>query len=285
MRGLAAFAAGFAAGALTLWLVTTGRAPSLPPAAAPPVAASGPPSLEPSPLAPTTAAPGPGTPFGGAPSAASPLGGLPEPSAAPAMTPSPWAPPPDAAAPLGIRTPSPVPGDSTDALLQPREMVAPADAPRLNLPSVTDLDRLRGRQLLVPVRGFDVHQLRDNFAEKRGARVHEAIDMPAGRGTPVLAVDDGTVRKLFTSVPGGLTVYLFDPSATFAYYYAHLDAYAPGLREGQTVKKGDVLGTVGATGNAPPGVPHLHFTIFKLDPEKRWWQGTPINPYPLWALR
>jgi murein DD-endopeptidase MepM/ murein hydrolase activator NlpD len=176
-----------------------------------------------------------------------------------------------------------VPGDSTDSLLTPRSLAAPADAPAV--PSVSDLDRLGTRQLLLPVQGYNLSQLRDNFAEKRGTRVHEAIDLAAPRGTPVLAVDDGTVKKLFTSAAGGLTVYEFDGQGAYSYYYAHLDHYAEGLHEGQVVKKGDRLGYVGTTGNAPPNTPHLHFTIFKLAPDKKWWEGSPINPYPLWALR
>ena len=103
----------------------------------------------------------------------------------------------------------------------------------------------------------------------------------APRGTPVVAVDDGKVVKLFNSKPGGLTVYQFDPDEKLAYYYAHLDRYAPGLAEGTVVKRGDVIGYVGSTGNANPDAPHLHFAVFVLGPEKRWWQGTPINPYPL----
>jgi murein DD-endopeptidase MepM/ murein hydrolase activator NlpD len=185
--------------------------------------------------------------------------------------------------PLGTHAFPPVAGDSTDAMLTPRALAAPADVPAV--PSVSDLDRLRARQLLLPIQGYDLHQLRDNFAEKRGTRVHEAIDMAAARGTPVLAVDDGIVKKLFTSAAGGLTVYEFDADATYSYYYAHLDRYAEGLGEGQAVKRGDVLGYVGTSGNAPANTPHLHFTIFKLLPTKRWWEGTPINPYPLWAFR
>jgi murein DD-endopeptidase MepM/ murein hydrolase activator NlpD len=168
-------------------------------------------------------------------------------------------------------------------LMTPRSLAAPADAP--SLPSVSDLDGLRARQLLLPVQGYDLRQLRDTFAEKRGGRVHEAIDLLAPRGTPVLAVDDGVVKKLFTSAAGGLTVYEFDGPGNFSYYYAHLDRYAEGLREGQAVKKGDRLGYVGTTGNAPPDTPHLHFTIFKLAAGKRWWEGAPIDPYPLWAMR
>jgi murein DD-endopeptidase MepM/ murein hydrolase activator NlpD len=100
----------------------------------------------------------------------------------------------------------------------------------------------------------------------------------------VLAVDDGPVRKLFVSRAGGNTVYQFDVSETYCYYYAHLDRYEPGLAEGQMLRKGQRVGYVGTSGNSPPGVPHLHFTIFKLGGEKRWWEGTPVNPFPLWAL-
>jgi murein DD-endopeptidase MepM/ murein hydrolase activator NlpD len=169
--------------------------------------------------------------------------------------------------------------------MDPRAFAPPAAPGPVHAPDVSDLGRLRSRNLRLPVEGFDLKGLRDNFAEKRGARVHEAIDMLAPRGTPVLAVDDGVVRKLFASNAGGLTVYQFDPGETFAYYYAHLDRYAEGLAEGKALRKGDRVGYVGTTGNAPPGAPHLHFTIYKLPPDKSWWQGTPINPYPLWALR
>jgi peptidoglycan LD-endopeptidase LytH len=102
----------------------------------------------------------------------------------------------------------------------------------------------------------------------------------AARGTPVLATADGKVVKLFTSKPGGLTVYQFDPDERYAYYYAHLDRYAEGLAEGQTLRRGDLVGYVGSTGNASPDAPHLHFAIFRLGPERQWWKGTPVNPYP-----
>jgi peptidoglycan LD-endopeptidase LytH len=138
--------------------------------------------------------------------------------------------------------------------------------------------------LLIPVAGVTAGQLTDTFNQTRdGARRHEALDIMAARGTPVLAASDGKVAKLFTSVPGGLTIYEFDPGATYAYYYAHLDRYAPGLVEGRTLKRGDVIGYVGSTGNASEDAPHLHFAIFALGPDKHWWQGTPINPYPLLA--
>jgi murein DD-endopeptidase MepM/ murein hydrolase activator NlpD len=182
-------------------------------------------------------------------------------------------------------TPSPVPsrepGESTDGHLDALFASPPALG---GLAHRFDLETLARRSLAFPVVGFGSAQLLDNFAEKRGDRVHEAIDIPAPRGTPVVAVDDGPVQKLFVSRAGGNTVYQFDPTATYCYYYAHLDAYEPGLVEGRVLRKGERIGFVGTSGNSPPDAPHLHFTIFKLGPEKRWWEGTPVNPFPLWAL-
>jgi murein DD-endopeptidase MepM/ murein hydrolase activator NlpD len=139
--------------------------------------------------------------------------------------------------------------------------------------------------LLLPVQGIRPDQLRDTFVDSRGGgtRTHEALDIMAARGTPVLATADGTIEKLFDSVQGGHTIYEFNRDRTFAYYYAHLDAYAPGLAEGQPVRRGDVIATVGSTGNASEDAPHLHFAIFKLGPEKKWWEGTAIDPFPLLA--
>ena len=135
--------------------------------------------------------------------------------------------------------------------------------------------------LLLPVQGITASALRDTFGDGRdgGQRGHEAIDILAPTGTPVLAVDDGHIVKLFLSQPGGITVYQFDPSGRFAYYYAHLERYADGLAEGQTVRRGSVIGYVGATGNARADAPHLHFAIFRLGPEKQWWKGEPVNPF------
>lgn len=157
--------------------------------------------------------------------------------------------------------------------------IAPSPVPT----GLPDLDELRRRRLAVPVEGIDRKSLRDTFAEGRTGHVHEAIDILAPRGTPVVAVEDGRVEKLFTSKQGGLTIYQFDPGGRYCYYYAHLDRYAAGLAQGQSVKRGQVLGYVGTSGNAPPQTPHLHFTIFKLAADKRWWQGAPLNPFPLWA--
>jgi murein DD-endopeptidase MepM/ murein hydrolase activator NlpD len=144
------------------------------------------------------------------------------------------------------------------------------------------IETLRSRALDIPVAGVTRMQLRDTYTDARGTnRSHEAIDIMAPRHTPVLAAEDGTVVKLFTSEAGGLTIYQFDPSNTFCYYYAHLDGYAEGVHEGQTVHRGQVIGYVGTTGNASADAPHLHFAIFQLTPEHRWWKGDPINPYPI----
>lgn len=136
--------------------------------------------------------------------------------------------------------------------------------------------------LIVPVSGIRADQLTNTFDDARGSeRMHEALDIMAPTGTPVLAVADGHIEKLFTSDAGGLTIYQFEPSGRHAYYYAHLQAYASGLREKQVIKRGEVIGYVGSTGNADPAAPHLHFAVFELGPEKQWWKGTPLNPYPL----
>jgi murein DD-endopeptidase MepM/ murein hydrolase activator NlpD len=145
-----------------------------------------------------------------------------------------------------------------------------------------DVERLRARALLFPVEGVRAQDVRDTFSEGRDGHAHEAVDILAARGTRVLAVEDGRVAKLFTSVRGGLTVYQFDPSETYCYYYAHLDRYAEGVKEGVSLRRGSLVGYVGTTGNAPKNVPHLHFAVFKLGPEKRWWEGTAINPFGLW---
>lgn len=153
-------------------------------------------------------------------------------------------------------------------------VVAPAPVP----PRVEEIEE---RDLEIPVEGVDDEALYDSFADARGERKHHAIDIMAARGTPVLAVEDGTITKLFNSKAGGLSVYQFDPAETYCYYYAHLDSYADTVKEGVAVKRGDVIGYVGSTGNASPDAPHLHFAIFQLTSEKQWWKGEPINPYPI----
>ena len=148
--------------------------------------------------------------------------------------------------------------------------------------AVDDIEtRLFARRLVIPVTGVQPAQLRNTYSERRGDKPHEALDIVARKGTPVVATDDGFVVKLFRSIPGGLTIYQADPGNEVVYYYAHLDRYADDLREGLRVKRGEVIGYVGTTGNAAPNAPHLHFAIFKLPPGKEWWKGTPIDPLPL----
>jgi murein DD-endopeptidase MepM/ murein hydrolase activator NlpD len=154
-----------------------------------------------------------------------------------------------------------------------------AQVPNSPPASPVQADPAPQRRLLFPLRGQDRALLRDNFDEGRGKRRHEALDIMAPRGTEVVAVDDGRVAKIFRSAAGGLSVYQFDAEERYAYYYAHLDGYAPGLAEGMPLKRGDLLGYVGTTGNAPKHAPHLHFAAFELGNERRWWKGKAVNPY------
>lgn len=131
-----------------------------------------------------------------------------------------------------------------------------------------------------PILGLRASDLHDSFEQLRGAGRHEAIDIMEPRGTPVYAVAPGTIAKLFLSKRGGNTIYLFDDAREFCYYYAHLDHYAPGLRDGVHVSAGQVVGFVGSSGDASADAPHLHFAIFELGPQKQWWKGAPIDPYP-----
>lgn len=140
--------------------------------------------------------------------------------------------------------------------------------------------------LAVPVAGVKPRELIDTFTQARagGARVHDAIDIMAAHGTPIVAAADGTVEKLYFSQGGGGTsVYVRSPDGRWSYYYAHLSAYAPGLHEGQRLRRGAPVGYVGSSGNANPAGPHLHFATNRMGPGEKWWQGSPINPYPLLA--
>ena len=141
---------------------------------------------------------------------------------------------------------------------------------------------LAARRLTIPVVGVSADALVRSYHDARtGGREHEALDILAPRNTPVVAVEDGTIAKLFFSKAGGNTVYQFDPGREYSYYYAHLERYADGLQEGDTVHRGQVLGYVGTSGNAPKDTPHLHFAIFRLTSERHWWEGTPIDPFDI----
>jgi hypothetical protein len=151
--------------------------------------------------------------------------------------------------------------------------------PRLSLAGDTpQLDIGAPLDLLKP------SELHDSFNDLHHGHRHAAIDIMRPRGTPIHAVTSGVIRKLFTSRQGGLTIYEFDRAGTYCYYYAHLDRYATGLQERMPIARGDVIGYVGTTGNAAPDAPQLHFAIYRLGPDKSWWKGEPINPYPILLL-
>jgi len=196
--------------------------------------------------------------------------------------------------------PAAVPGPNSAAVINGELPAAPSVTPDLteaDLPlrpndaapissvtAVTASTDVPSGKLMIPVDGVKYSQLTDTFTAARGTdRHHDAIDIMASKGTKVFAVADGKVVKLFTSVRGGLTVYQFEPTEKFAYYYAHLDHYADGVKEGTQLKRGDLVGYVGSTGDADAKAPHLHFAVVQLTPEKQWWKGTAINPYPLLA--
>ena len=154
-----------------------------------------------------------------------------------------------------------------------RDPSAPADA--------TAVEHLHS--LLFPVGGVDSMRLDDSFDAPRdgGSRKHNAIDIMAPRGTPILAVSDGHILRLTKSAKGGLSLYASDLEDKFVYYYAHLDRFHPKIYSGKPLLRGDTLGFVGTTGNAPKDQPHLHFQVMRMPADHRYWDGQPINPYPL----
>jgi murein DD-endopeptidase MepM/ murein hydrolase activator NlpD len=176
---------------------------------------------------------------------------------------------------------------SSDTLTAPDPTAAPENAGN-SVPSASpavgpgDLDALRAENLLIPVAGVAAKDLVDSFNDRRGGtRTHNALDIMAARNTPVLSATDGKILKLHNSVAGGLTIYESDPSSKYVMMYGHLDSYRPGLKEGEAVKRGQILGFVGSTGNANPLAPHLHFQVTRNDNLKEWWKGTPVNPFPI----
>lgn len=180
------------------------------------------------------------------------------------------------------------PATSDEKGSRPRE--APAAPSRETAPSTaepsnvtdSDIDYLVSRNLLIPLRGISASQVHDTFKESRSeGRQHDALDIKAPQGTPVLATTDGVVTKLFQSERGGITLYQLDPSGRYVYYYAHLMRYEDGIAEGKQLRRGDVIAYVGDTGNAGAGNYHLHFAISRISAPGKWSGGDPINPYPL----
>lgn len=138
--------------------------------------------------------------------------------------------------------------------------------------------------IIIPVEGIRASELIDSWDKSRaGDRIHRAIDIPAPLGTPVLAAIDGRIEKLFASKRGGLTIYLRSEDGRLILYYAHLQGYRRGLAEGDSIRQGQVIATVGASGNADPAFPHLHFQMLRTVPGSSWTAGEPVNPYPLLA--
>jgi peptidoglycan LD-endopeptidase LytH len=191
------------------------------------------------------------------------------------------------------------PDTTYDAAATVRDSAAPPPSARVGSPDaaakgnlaatptvpIPTAGRIGAPPLRMPLDNIDVEAMKGGFREKRGSRPHEAADLLAPRNTPVHAVEGGTIAKLFLSKAGGITIYQFDPAGQLIYYYAHLERYADGLHEGQTVSAGDVIGYVGTSGNAPPNTPHLHFAVFETGGDRQWWKGQAVDPYPLFKSR
>lgn len=141
------------------------------------------------------------------------------------------------------------------------------------------IGELRQKRLLFPIQGVDPETIKGSFYEARGGSLHHASDILAPRNTPVLAVSDGTIAKLWLSKAGGNTIYEIDPSGKYSYYYAHLQRYAATLKEGDRVHRGQTIGFVGTSGNAPVNTPHLHFSVSKLEHPGIWWPGMSVDPF------
>lgn len=190
------------------------------------------------------------------------------------------APRPSAGAPTIISSSEPSPSATTD---EGASEAAPLPAPETPLSSTPPAATSgASAKLLIPVAGVIADQLTDTYTDARSeGRTHNAIDIIAPRGTPVLAAADGRIVRLFDSERGGITIYQLDPDDRTIYYYAHLDRYADGLAEGHFARRGEVIGYVGDTGNSGVGNYHLHFSVSIISDPKRFWDGENINPYPL----
>ena len=172
-------------------------------------------------------------------------------------------------------------GDSASSGL-PGSDLPPGGTPGSSSPAVVpaDLEALRAQRPLLPVAGVVAKDLVDSFDDRRGGtRRHNALDIMAARNTPAVAITAGRVLRLHSSVAGGLTAYISDPTSRFVFMYGHLDSFRPGLKEGARVGRGEIVGFVGTTGNASPLAPHLHFQVTRNDNLKEWWKGTPMNPF------
>jgi len=186
---------------------------------------------------------------------------------------------------IAFQTQGAAPQASADKAQGPQEAPAVSREAEMvvSVPFVAPTSDAADPLLALPVKGIRPTELYDSFSDKRsGGRRHEAIDIIADLNTPVLAARDGRIARLENNPRGGLSIYQLDPREQFVYYYAHLAGYAGGLEEGDSVRRGQVIGRVGQSGNAQ--TPHLHFAILRVEPG-RWWSGEAINPYPLLAVR
>jgi peptidoglycan LD-endopeptidase LytH len=180
------------------------------------------------------------------------------------------------ATPKTVQTPQPQKAIASRTPVKPTDLLPrPEDY-------ANDIKVLKQRHLLFPLQGMPRISMKNTFRDARGGgRLHEGVDILAPRNTSVVAIEDGKIARLWESQFGGITVYQFDPTNSYVYYYAHLEKYAPNLKEGTAVKRGQLIGYVGTSGNAPPNTPHLHFAIYRATEPGRWWQGKPIDPYPI----
>jgi peptidoglycan LD-endopeptidase LytH len=190
--------------------------------------------------------------------------------------------------PEPVQTAAEPPQEAPQMRIEPTIAAAPrrdneptisADPPTTAAAPVPTLGDLSATRLRVPIDGISFESFKGGFSERRGNRLHEGVDIIVPRNTPIHAVEDGIIAKLFLSQFGGITIYEFEQDGRLCFYYAHLQRYAYGLHDGQHVSQGEVIGYVGTSGNAPPGTPHLHFEISELNADRRWWQGRPLDPY------
>jgi murein DD-endopeptidase MepM/ murein hydrolase activator NlpD len=186
--------------------------------------------------------------------------------------------PSPASAPASASASAPTAAPVTTAGATPGGVPVPADPAASS--AMTDAEYLLLRHILVPVAGADMSRVEDTFNDARdGDRVHHAIDILAPRGTPILAADDGRILRMSTNTLGGISMYTVDPNTRLVYYYAHMDHYNDAMSPGRTIVKGDTLGFVGTTGNAPKDTPHLHFQVMRWPSDGKYWNGEPIDPF------
>jgi murein DD-endopeptidase MepM/ murein hydrolase activator NlpD len=178
-------------------------------------------------------------------------------------------------APRGVSRKSITSAAVTSLPVKPRGHIAPDN-------SATTVAELRRMNLLFPIANAEVSAIKNSFYETRGCYMHEAADILAPRNTAVLAVTDGLIARLMNNKAGGITIYQYDPSSKYVFYYAHLERYAENLQEGDRIARGQVIGYVGTSGNAPPNTPHLHFSITKMTDEHKWWRGASVDPYEVY---